>query len=100
MTGLQGSGMRSRRIDIHPGRPQNPGFKGALFTRWQKHCYHLRRTCGEDLECPDRKLTCELKGHRAEINSAEFSPDSRSIVTASNDFTAKIWNASTGKLFV
>jgi len=34
--------------------------------------------------------------HQAAISYAAFSPDSRMIVTASDDHTAQIWDASTG----
>ena len=37
-------------------------------------------------------------GHTNDVNSVRFSPDRRHYVTASNDGTAKIWEASTGKL--
>lgn len=32
-----------------------------------------------------------LRGHSAGINSVEFSHDSRRLVTASNDYTARVW---------
>ena len=34
-----------------------------------------------------------LRGHQSFVNSASFSPDGSRIVTASNDKTARIWNA-------
>ncbi len=34
-----------------------------------------------------------LKGHTSGVNSAEFSPDGKKIVTASGDNTARIWLA-------
>ena len=37
-------------------------------------------------------------GHTDYVNSAVYSPDGRSIVTASDDNTARIWDAVTGKL--
>lgn len=37
-------------------------------------------------------------GHAYEIKSAEFSPDGKKIVTVSIDGTAKLWEASSGKL--
>jgi WD40 repeat protein len=37
-------------------------------------------------------------GHTGIVYSAEFSPDGQRIVTASRDNTAKVWDASTGKL--
>lgn len=39
----------------------------------------------------------KLEGHRARVNSASFSPDSRLIATGSADNTARVWNAETGE---
>ena len=39
-------------------------------------------------------------GHTNKVNTAKFSPDGTEIVTASNDNTAKIWDASTGTLLI
>ena len=38
-----------------------------------------------------------LRGHRDDVLSVEFSPDGRSVVTASKDGDARIWNARTGR---
>jgi WD40 repeat protein len=35
-----------------------------------------------------------LKGHQSDVYSANFSPDSQQIVTASKDNTARIWDLS------
>ena len=37
-----------------------------------------------------------LTGHDGPISSAAFSPDGTRIVTASNDNTARVWDAATG----
>ena len=37
-----------------------------------------------------------LKGHEDRVRSAAYSPDGARIVTASNDKTAKVWDAQTG----
>jgi WD40 repeat protein len=38
-----------------------------------------------------------LKGHENSVNSAEFSPDGKRIVTASEDNTTRLWDAETGQ---
>ncbi|MER9134748.1 TIR domain-containing protein [Mesorhizobium sp. M0830] len=38
-----------------------------------------------------------LEGHKDTVNSAVFSPDSRRLVTASDDQTACLWDAATGR---
>jgi WD40 repeat protein len=37
-------------------------------------------------------------GHTVQVNSAQFSPDGKYIVTTSYDNTAKIWDAASGKM--
>ncbi|MBI3915120.1 MAG: TIR domain-containing protein [Chloroflexi bacterium] len=43
------------------------------------------------------KILTTLRGHRDTVNSAEFSPDGRYIVTACHDGTARVWDVATGK---
>lgn len=38
-----------------------------------------------------------ISGHEGVVNDAEFSPDGASLITASQDGTARIWNAETGE---
>jgi len=43
------------------------------------------------------EIVRRLEGHRGQVNSASFSPDSQLVVTASADNTARVWNAHTGE---
>ena len=38
-----------------------------------------------------------LRGHESDVRSAAFSPDCARIVTASQDTTARLWDAATGR---
>ncbi|HKI33834.1 MAG TPA: protein kinase [Gemmataceae bacterium] len=39
----------------------------------------------------------DLRGHTGNVTSAQFSPDSRAILTTSTDRTARLWDAATGE---
>ena len=41
-----------------------------------------------------------IKGHTDNVNYATFSKNGKRVVTASNDGTARIWNADTGREFL
>ena len=42
-------------------------------------------------------LRAQLIGHTDDLRSASFSPDGKRVVTASDDKTARVWDADTGK---
>jgi WD40 repeat protein/TPR repeat protein len=49
----------------------------------------------QDIRAADLQLAV-LSGHEAKVNSVAYSPDGTCVVTASNDKTARIWDAHTG----
>ena len=46
---------------------------------------------------PTRSLTFALLGHTQGVNSMAFSPDGRRLVSGSDDYTLRLWDAATGK---
>lgn len=61
---------------------RNNKYRGFEWDYWNRLC-HL------DL--------MTLKGHTAVVNSVAYSPDKTRIVTGSEDKTAKVWDAQSGK---
>jgi WD40 repeat protein len=43
-------------------------------------------------------LRAVMRGHTNWVGTAEFSPDGRRVVTASDDSTARVWDSATGTL--
>src|SRR4029079_473976 len=54
-----------------------------------------RATIEGDIVRLDNGVT--LRGHRDDVLSVEFSPDGRTVVAASKDGDARIWNVDTGR---
>jgi WD40 repeat protein len=47
------------------------------------------RACLWQLDGPSWQV--QLRGHKAEVETASFSPDGKRVLTASNDQTARVW---------
>ena len=56
------------------------------------NCPHLGRR-----HRPGTRRRQPTSGHTRPVTSAVYSPDGKSIVTASDDQTARIWDAATGQ---
>ncbi|KAF2360526.1 NLE protein [Trinorchestia longiramus] len=47
----------------------------------------------------NKKPVCRMTGHQQLVNDVKFSPDTRTIASASFDKSIKLWNGVTGKIF-
>ena len=50
------------------------------------------------IQAPDGSARLRLRGHRGYVNALAFSPDSKHLLTGSDDGTARVWNARSGAL--
>ena len=77
------------------------GILGITLMRNQPFAFRLGRHCialvGFGLLAG--QLVGQTMQHEAEVKAAEFSPDGRWVVTASKDYTARLWDAAAGKPF-
>jgi WD40 repeat protein len=59
--------------------------------------YRLRRRHGAGVGRGGARGITSLRGHAGWVTTAAFSPDGARIVTASDDHTARVWDAATGQ---
>jgi len=104
----------NRVFDVSAERPtaaaaagrQGYSIASALFSpdgsRRVSHSDHtpavVDSRSGEPIKPIYGKFVKDQDAHRGDINSAVFSPDGHRIVTASQDETARLWDARTGEL--
>jgi WD40 repeat protein len=66
--------------------------------RFSPNGNHIVSTHGRDAKIWDDGETISLTGHKRYIYFSCFSPNGNLVATASDDGTAKLWEATTGKL--
>ena len=88
-----------RSVEISPdGRLLAATFGNSALVKYSggdTHLYTDRVIRLYDVESGS-EVKC-LRGHTDHVVVASFSPDSRRVLTASSDKTARLWDVSTGK---
>lgn len=77
-----------------------PGAKSWIAPRYDPRGLRLVTSGGDFTAVVTGSPTITLVGHSDVVEGARFSPAGERIVTASRDGTARVWNATDGRLLV
>jgi WD40 repeat protein len=90
---------KPQELDAYNGPPNaEPNAEAITFAPDGKSFVTGCQKCLRLWECSTGKLIKELNGSAANINSAVFSPDGKSLATVDSDGTLALWNPVVGKL--
>jgi len=80
------------RAEFSPDGRHVVAAAGCVGKVWDAFCLSVGCAAGED----EARCVCALRGHVGQIKYAAFSPDSQTVVTTSDDTTARLWNVPSG----
>ena len=89
--------------DKIPGTTVNIKSKDYITqTSWSPNSKYVVTTTNKSVLLWDTngKQLARFQGHSDTVNSANFSPDGKQLVTASNDKTARVWDTSGKQLLL
>ena len=87
------SGKEIRKFEGHAAR----GYVRRLLSRRQAGADRQWRQNGAALGCGHRQGNPQVRRTREWAYSVAFSPDGKQVLTGSDDGTARLWDAATGK---
>jgi WD40 repeat protein/tRNA A-37 threonylcarbamoyl transferase component Bud32 len=70
---------------------------GLAFSPKGKHLACWRFASIELFDVESKKIQFHLGSHRSDVSTAVFSPDGRTLATASLDGSVKLWHTATGR---
>ena len=87
---------RSRKMRKRSKRVRKTRKRGKRVSNKSKHTIQKGGSFLQDYQMV-LKCVQTLAGHIHAVNSAQFSPDGKNIVSASWDNTVRVWSAATGE---
>jgi len=92
--------VRLASIQVHPGNRRRA--MKVNVARWRGVAAWMGLVClgllpASSLSAQEPKLRATLKGHTGAVVGLAFSPDSKTLASASYDGTLKLWDMNTGK---
>ena len=85
-----------RRDRAHPRRTRRRRGRNEVVHRRRIYCHDLARPNGRSLGVGPPELLTPLRGHNDWVESADWAPNGKRLVTVSGDGTALVWDVASG----